>query len=166
MRHWLSWLAVAGLWGFALASSARETVPPVFERLESLAGEWEADVEGGDTVRSSYRLIANKTAVMETLNDAAHQDMTTIYHPDGEGLAATHYCSSDNQPRMRARTAGDDEDSLAFETVSVTNLKSPGARHIRAIVFRFEDEDHFTQEWTQREDGVDSVDVLHFVRKR
>ena len=33
---------------------------------------------------------------------ANHAEMITMYHPDGDGLALTHYCMLGNQPRMKA----------------------------------------------------------------
>ncbi len=159
-------LVLSGSLVSAAAQGRDDGAAPSFERLRSLVGDWVAETENGETIHTSYRLVANGTAVLESLNDATHQDMTTIYHPDGEALVATHYCSSDNQPRMRATPPDAGESSLVFETVAVTNLASPRARHIRRIRFRFEDDDHFSQEWTQREDGKETVDVLHFVRKR
>ena len=161
MKCMLVWM----LWSLVWTQGSGE--PDVrFERLRSLVGDWVAESEDGVKIHTSYRLIANGTAVLESLNDATHQDMTTVYHPDGKTLAATHYCSSNNQPRMRLVPAGTDGNALLFETVTVTNLASPADRHIRSIRFRFQDDDHFTQEWTQREHGKDTVDVLHFVRKR
>lgn len=155
--------------GFLCAAALavpQDSLPSGFETLQSLVGEWEAPVEGGQPVRSSYRLISNGTAVMESVNDATHQDMVTIYHHDGSELIAAHFCSSGNQPRMRAEVGGAHGEVLTFSLFDVTNLTDPGQRHIRKIAFRFEDRDHFTQEWTERVNGKDSVDVLHFVRKR
>lgn len=34
------------------------------------------------------------------------------------------------------------------------------------VVFHFKDKDHFTQEWTWREDGKDTVDIFQFERKQ
>jgi hypothetical protein len=155
-----------GLASAATASWAQNASTPAFQKLESLVGEWEATLEGEHTVRASYRLIANDTAIMESINDATHEDMVTIYHPDGDQLRATHFCSSDNQPRLRAQIGGNRGEILTFSFLDVTNLTQTGQRHIRKIVFRFEDDDHYTQEWTQRENDEDSVDVLHFVRKK
>jgi hypothetical protein len=160
---------VAGVWVFSAAvfiASPQGGSESSFENLKALVGEWEATMEGGNTVRSSYRLISNGTAVMESVNDATHQDMVTIYHRDGDELIAAHFCSSGNQPRMRAEVGGPRGELLTFSLFDVTNLTDPGQRHIRRITFRFEDRDHYTQEWTERVLGKDSVDVLHFVRKK
>lgn len=155
-------LLLLGLTTFAAVSQAQEVTPSGFENLKALVGEWEAELEGGATVRATYRLISNGTAVMEGLTDSAHQDMVTIYHRDGDNLMATHYCSSDNQPRLRALQDGN---VLAFSMIDVTNLTAPDQRHSRKIVFTFQDSDHYTQEWTQRENGKDTVEVLHFMRQ-
>lgn len=162
----IRFLCLAAIVSATIGSAAQDTHPPSFQMLQSLVGEWEATLEGEHTVRSTYRLISNGNALMESINDATHQDMVTIYHPDGSHLMATHFCSSDNQPRLRGTISGEPGKVYTFSFLDVTNLTRPGQRHIRKIVFRFQDENHYTQEFTQRENGEDSVDVLHFVRKK
>ena len=92
--------------------------------------------------------------------------MTTMYHPDGDHLMMTHYCSAHNQPRMRSQTGSAETRSIVFDFVDVTNLSTPDAGHMTRLVLTFVDQDHLTQEWTWREKGKDSVVVIRFERKK
>jgi hypothetical protein len=76
-----------------------------WEWMKSLQGEWEGTYEGKLATRASYRLVSNGTALMETLVSPDASDMITMYTPDGDRLMMTHYCSANNQPRMRAAAA-------------------------------------------------------------
>ncbi|MDR4471533.1 MAG: hypothetical protein MRJ92_02410 [Nitrospira sp.] len=58
-----------------------------------------ADAEG-----SSYKIALGSggTTLTETLTPPDSPPMTTMYYSDGDQLMLTHYCSLNNQPRMRA----------------------------------------------------------------
>jgi hypothetical protein len=101
---------------------------------------------------------------MERLTTPDGSDMVTMYHPDGSRIMMTHYCSGGNQPRMRTETSS--ADSIAFDFVDATNLASPKAEHMRKLVVKFQDTDHFTQEWTHRKDGKDETGVFKYARKK
>ena len=92
--------------------------------------------------------------------------MVTMYHPDGSRIMMTHYCAGGNQPRMRAHVPKGDVDRIAFSFVDATNLPDPKVEHMRSLVVRFEDADHFTQEWTHRKAGKDEKGVFRYVRKK
>ncbi len=149
-----------------LASSAAPQSSPAasFDRLKSLVGEWEGKAENGKSVRVSYKLISSGSALLETLLPENEPGMLTVYHLDGSRLLLTHYCSAGNQPRMRALAPGSSE--LEFVFLDATNLASPGTGHMRKLVIRFEDNDHFTQRWTWRDNGKEEVMVFHFTRKK
>jgi hypothetical protein len=85
---------------------------------------------------------------MEKLAISGEPEMLTVYHPDGDRLMLTHYCSLHNQPRMRSRTPHQEENKIAFDFLDVNNLSEPGAGHMHKLVVTFEDKDHLTQEWT------------------
>ena len=80
-------------------------------------------------------------------------EMVTIYHPDGDHLMMTHYCSAHNQPRMRSQTVAGGSKIITFDLVDVTNLSAPDAGHMKKLVVTFVDKDHFTQEWTWSRKG-------------
>jgi hypothetical protein len=76
----------------------------------------------------------------------------------------THYCSEGNQPRMRAN--GANGNTVAFDFVDVTGLASPKAEHMRKLVVKFQDADHFTQEWTHSKAGKEETGVFRYARKK
>ncbi len=91
-------------------------------------------------------------------------DMVTVYHRDGTGLVATHYCSAGNQPRMRSAEA--DGKTISFRFADITNLTKPDATHIRHLTVTFEDADHFTQNWTSFHNGKEASEVFKWTRKK
>src|SRR6267143_378229 len=136
-----------------------------FNKLLSLAGEWEGKDEHGMAAKTNYQVIATKTAVMETLSPSGMEEMVTLYSIDGDGIALVHYCPTNNQPRMRVVPQSDDVKELSFDYQGAGNLKSPSAGHQHHLVIHFVDENHITETWTWREDGKETPMVFHFTRK-
>jgi hypothetical protein len=135
----------------ALALPARAAdVDPGWTRLMALVGDWEAAGPDG-TVRVSYRLVSSGTALLETIDAPDSSQMVTVYHPDGDALLLTHFCSSGNQSRMRARSAPDG--TLDFGFVDATNVESSGQPPMSRLVLSFPAADRLVQEWTLVEDG-------------
>ncbi len=142
---------------------------PAWEKMKSLVGEWEGTMAHGDMnmpVKVSYSLVSGGTSLMERMDADSHHEMVTMYYPDGSRIMMTHYCSEGNQPRMRAQAAAGEPKSLAFEFVDATGLASPQAEHMRKLVVRFDDADHFTQEWTHRVAGKEETGVFKYTRKK
>jgi hypothetical protein len=166
-RNRIGVVALASLF-LASAAFAGPATNPAWEKMKSLVGEWEGTMDhGGQTmpVKVSYSLVSGGTSIMERLNSPDGHDMVTMYYPDGSRIMMTHYCSEGNQPRMRANTAGDVK-SLSFDFVDATNLASPQAEHMRKLVVRFDDADHFTQEWTHRVAGKEETGIFKYTRKK
>jgi hypothetical protein len=162
-------IGFAALVALAVAVPAAPATNPAWEKMKSLVGEWEGTMAHGEMnmpVKVSYSLVSGGTSLMERMSapDEGH-DMVTMYYPDGSRLMMTHYCSEGNQPRMRANTAGADG-SLAFDFVDVTGLASREAEHMRRLVVKFQDADHFTQEWTHRKAGKDETGIFKYTRKK
>ena len=142
---------------------------PAWEKMKSLAGEWEGTIKDGDAtlpVTVSYTLVSSGTSLLESMSTPDGHDMVTVYHPDGARIRMTHYCSEGNQPRMKAEAAAADPKSITFDFVDVTGLASPQAEHMRKLVVRFDDADHFTQEWTHRKAGRETTGVFQYSRKK
>jgi len=142
---------------------AAEPVAPSWEKLKTLVGDWSGTFEG-KPARVSYRLVSSGTALMETLDNHDSSQMVTVYHPDGAGLLATHYCSAGNQPRMRAqelRSGG-----LDFRFLDVTNVKSADEPQMTRLVLSFADSDHLIQEWTAKAGTSEHVSRFEFARKK
>jgi hypothetical protein len=153
-------LLVGGL--LALQAVAGDGAAAAWKNLQSLEGEWQG--MGGKT-GATYTIVSGGSVVMERMKMPSPQpDMLTMYHRDGGGLAATHYCSVGNQPRMRAPEA--DAKTIRFRFADITNLKNPGGAHIRDLTVTFQDNDHFAQEWTCAENGKEHVEAFQWTRKR
>ena len=159
----------AALLVVAAAAPAAPGTNPAWEKMKSLVGEWEGTMAHGDMnmpVKVSYSLVSDGTSLMERMNADEHHEMVTMYYPDGSRIMMTHYCSEGNQPRMRAQAAAGEPKSLAFDFVDATGLVSPQAEHMRKLVVRFDDGDHFTQEWTHRRAGKEETGVFKYTRKK
>ena len=153
----------------SVAAPAAPATSPAWEKLKSLVGEWDGTVaHGAETmpVTISYTLVSSGTSLMERLSTPDGADMVTMYHPDGSRIMMTHYCSGGNQPRMRAQAPKGDVNRIAFSFVDATNLPDPKVEHMRSLVVKFDDADHFTQEWTHRKAGKDEVGVFRYTRKK
>lgn len=151
------------------AAAAERSANPAWEKLKSLAGEWEGTVthEGqAMPVSVSYALVSSGHALMERLTTPDGSDMVTMYHPDGSRIMMTHYCAGGNQPRMRAEFPLGEPRSLAFSFLDATNLASPKDEHMRKLVVRFQGADRFTQEWTHRKEGKEETGVFTYTRKK
>ena len=139
---------------------------PEFETMKSLVGEWKGTAMNGKTATVTYTLVSDKSALMERLAISGESEMVTLYHPDGDHVMMTHYCSAHNQPRMRAKTAAAGSKSITFDMVDITNLSAPDAGHMVRLVVTLEDKDHLTQEWTWKEKGKEGTEVIRLVRSK
>jgi len=137
-----------------------------FKKLQSLSGDWEGKDAHGMAAKTSFKVLASGTAVMETLSPSGMEEMVTIYSLDGDGVALVHYCPTNNQPRMRVVPDSDNINELSFDFEGAGNLKSPSTGHQHHLVIRFDDAEHFTETWTWREDGKDIPMLFHFTRKK
>jgi len=137
-----------------------------FNKLMSLAGEWEGKDEHGMPAKTNFQVLATKTAVMEALSPSGMDEMVTLYSIDNDGIALVHYCPTNNQPRMRVVPQSDDIKELSFDFQGAGNLKSPSTGHQHHLVLRFVDDNHITESWTWREDGKDTPMTFQFKRKK
>jgi len=137
---------------------------PEFEKMKSLVGEWKGTSMDKKQAMVTYALVSDNSALMERLAEGGESKMVTIYHPDGDHLMMTHYCSAHNQPRMRSQPVSGEIKKITFDLVDVTNLSSPDAGHMKKLVVTFADRDHFTQEWTWTQNGKEGTEVINFER--
>ncbi len=99
-----------------------------FEKIKSLAGEWEAPYDG-KIMLDIFRVIGNGTAVLHTESwDGLTDGAVTVIYPVGNELRADHYCDLENQPRYVA-TYSEDPNTIIFKLKEVTNLSSPEAEY-------------------------------------
>jgi hypothetical protein len=132
--------------------------------LKALAGTWEADSPAGGKLTNTIVLVSKGTAIEETIGLPGDNE-ASLYTRDAGRIVMTHYCAltaSGNQPRLEATVAaGQDEFEFAF--VSATNL-AQGDAHMHRMVLRLKDAGHFSEAWTMREKGKDTIFTLSFVR--
>ena len=144
---------------------ASPTVP--WERLKSLVGTWQrtdASTAAQKAFRIRYRLISADTALVEEFGDPAKQGTQTVFHLDGSRLLATHYCARGNQPRLRLRADG--QDTMVFEFLDATNLRSTSDSHLVRLTFRWRDADHLVREEVYATNGREELGTLVLERAR
>ena len=152
-------LYAAHAWSQAMPTSG-------FDRLKTLVGTWEAAAPKGGTLTNIIRLVSNGTALEETFQSSEADQMVTLYTPDGNRLAMTHYCAAGNQPHMESPAVTGDQKEFDFSLTGITNLANPNAGHMRHLVIQIADQDHFTEHWTWRENGKDQTTTIHFSRSK
>jgi hypothetical protein len=153
----------------AMASSPLQAAThsgAAFKKLESLSGDWVGKDDHGMDVKTTFKILASNTAVMETLSPSGMEEMITLYSIDNDAIALVHYCPTNNQPRMRVVPASDDIKELSFDFQGVGNLKSPSAGHQHHLVIIFEDDNHISETWTWRQDGKETPMIFHFTRRK
>jgi hypothetical protein len=135
------------------------------DQFKQLAGDWigKGPHEEKEMV-VNYKVTSNGSAVVETIMPGTDHEMVTVIHPDGDDLILTHYCALGNQPKMRAKTKGDDK-KVAFEFTGATNMKSDKDMHMHNVTFTFVDKDTLKADWTHYMDGKDGG-VVSFELKR
>ncbi|HEV8383840.1 MAG TPA: hypothetical protein VGQ11_03135 [Candidatus Acidoferrales bacterium] len=150
----------------ATPAMAQSKAQASFDRLKSLAGEWEG-TSGGLTSTVSYRVISNGSVLEETMKNGTEDTMITIYHLDGDRLMVTHYCGAGNQPRMVAAPDPSKLNVFAFKFLDATNLSSTQEGHMRDLVLTLVDKDHLTQQWTwHTQNKEEKMELFKFARKK
>jgi hypothetical protein len=61
-----------------------------FDKLKTLVGTWEGKGSQDQTVRVTFRMTGNGSALMSEIG--APENMITMFHIDGDRLLMTHYC--------------------------------------------------------------------------
>ena len=150
----------------ALAAICPGDATSAFDRLKALAGTWEADSPAGGKLTDSIVPVSNGRAIQETIGIPADNEVS-LYTRDGGRILMTHYCAltnGGNQPRLETPATTDGQTEFIFSFVSATNL-APGDAHMHRMVLRLKDANHFSEIWTKREKGKDTIFTLDFVRK-
>jgi hypothetical protein len=159
-------VALAGL-GLAQQSNPPARSTAAFEKLKSLAGEWEGSAsEGGKEIpaTTSFRLVSDGSALMDVLGFGTPHEMVTMFHMDGSDLLATHYCAAHNQPRFLL-VSSSEPGVVAFEFKDATNLSSPAAPHMVGVKFTLLDPNHHVEDWAFLANGQTNTRRFDFHRK-
>lgn len=150
----------------AVRAQSQAKAASAMDQLKALAGAWETTARSGEKSETNIRVISNGTAVEETFNGNGHSQMVTMYVPDGDKVALTHYCSMGNQPRMETATLEPSATKFDFSFVGATNLASDADAHMHHLVLQVVDGDHFSETWTMLVGGKETTDTIHFTRKK
>ena len=141
---------------------AQSDAQRILDRFKSMAGTWQGKSLGGDTNQVAYQLVAGGKAVMGEIHNGSG-DMTSMFYVDGNRLLMTHFCPSGNQPRMTA-TISPDLKMVSFDFLDATNLSAPTAGHMHRAVYLFSDDDHYSEEWTWKQEG--KAATFHYEMQR
>jgi hypothetical protein len=145
---------------------AMKATLPAFEQMKSLAGEWTGVLDGKAVLTGTIRTVSSGTALEEQFDNATqHMHMVTLYTPDGDKLAMTHYCDAGNQPHMETSALSANDTEFRFKMTSIGNLAKPSEGHMVALTLSVQDKDHYTEVWTWYEAGKTGTSVFHFTRK-
>ena len=144
----------------AMASESQKS----FDTLKTLSGSWAGKGSQGQPVQVSYRVTAGGSALMSEIT-GEHEDMVTMFHPDGNRLLMTHYCGAGNQPRM-VGTASPDGKTITFNFLDATNLVAAQPGHMGRLVVTLVDANHHTEDWEfMGNDGKKMHEIFDLQRK-
>lgn len=160
-------LAVAAVAvGLCVLRTESQAKATSIDRLKPLAGDWTASSPTGEPFTNKIRIVSNGTAVEEMLQSTGHDQMVTMYTPDGNKVALTHYCSMGNQPHMETPAVTQEEAIFDFSFSGATNLTDAKEPHMHHLVLRIADNDHFTETWTMQANGKEQSETFQFTRKK
>lgn len=138
-----------------------------FDKLKSLVGAWKGTYSGADAagvqVTNTFKVVSAGSAVMLVSGEGTNDEMITMFHPAGADLMVTHYCSIQNQPRMKLLPSSD-PNKLVFEFLDVANVSDPKMEHMKRLVITILSPDHHTQEWTSEQAGKATTGKFDFHR--
>jgi hypothetical protein len=143
---------------------AQSDAQKALDHFKEMEGTWVGKGAHGDTAEVTYRVIAGGTSVMADIN-MGDEAMTSLYYVDGQKLMMTHFCPSNNQPRMHA-TISPDGKTVTFDFLDATNLASPSVGHMHKAVYSFTDADHYSEDWTWKHEGKDAHMQFEMQRKK
>lgn len=137
------------------APAATATADAAFAKLQSLAGEWSGTVTEkgtGPKALVQYRLIGNRSTVVETLFPGTSHEMVTMFHRNAGRVVLTHYCAMGNQPEMELAPESTPDD-LRFNFTGGHNIDPGKGVHMHSGRIRFLSADEVEAEWLVHQDG-------------
>jgi hypothetical protein len=162
----ISAAAIFALGGIAARVGSQPVRTSAFDRLKTLVGEWDGTDPTGKHVEDTIRLVSNNTALEETFQSDKDNQMVTMYTPDGNRLALTHYCSQGNQPRLQTPAVTASSNEFAFAFTGAANLASNDDMHMHGMTLKIENNDHFSETWTLMANGKERTETFHLTRKK
>jgi hypothetical protein len=157
-------VSVVALMLAAISGWAESDAQKALDRFKAMEGTWVGKGAHGETSEVTYRVIAGGTSVMADIK-MGDEAITSLYYVDGNRLLMTHFCPSNNQPRMQAVISPDGK-TVTFDFLDATNLASPQAGHMHKAVYSFTDADHYAEDWTWKHEGKDAHMQFEMQRKK
>jgi hypothetical protein len=176
-RAVLPFLAIAAAFALSLpagrgddSAHAKADKHSGLDRFKALEGDWVGKMseDGKNWIDATvkYTVTSSGSTVVETLAPGTKFEMITVIHPDGKDLGLTHYCGIGNQPHMKAHVNGD-SNTIAFDFVSASNMKSDKDMHMHNVAYTFADKDTLRAVWTNYHDGKPAgTATFEFKRKK
>jgi hypothetical protein len=130
-------------------------------------GTWEATSSEGKNV-TTIRLVSDGTAIQETDQSEGgkhHNQMITMYTPDRDRVAMTHYCSAGNQPRMETAAVSANQKEFDFEFTGIGNADAKDP-HMHHMTLKIQDADHISETWTFLANGQEQKYTFNLVRTK
>ena len=147
-----------------------------FDSLKGLEGTWKGEAKGEGEIEPpeaeqdmkpihEFRVSANGSVVMETMNPGTSHEMINMYHLDGDELLLTHYCAGGNQPHMKLNREVSSDTKLQFDFTGGTNLDPAVDEHIHSALVTIMEDGTLNSSWTAYGKGKE-VAKMHFALKR
>ncbi len=136
-----------------------------FAAMKTLVGTWRTADRPGSALRIRFSLTAGGSVLVEEWLRGTDPHSITIYHRDGDGLLATHYCPQSNQPRL-ALVPSADATTLRFAFRDATDLDRATESFLVALSFDLANPERPVRRESYRQGGVDSPSELTLVRDR
>jgi hypothetical protein len=169
MRYALLLIAIVGAGVISpVSSQSRSAAEQAFDRLKALEGTW-TDVDGTFGAKGAaavtYKVTSGGHSVVETFPVGTPYEMVTVYHLDGNDLVLTHYCSSNNQPRMKS--AGLQGNLIQFAFAGGTNIDPAKTSHMHSARIELISADEIRATWENWDQGKsDHSATFRVVRKK
>lgn len=131
-----------------------------FTRMKALVGDWRNAERPDSALRIRFNLTAGGTVLVEEWRRGTEPHSLTLYHRDGTGLIATHYCPQGNQPRLVLTGGGT---RLSFRFRDASDLDA-GESHLHDLAFDLTDPARPVRSETYRSRDGDEPSTLRLVR--
>jgi hypothetical protein len=145
----------------SVLSSAAIAADDGFDRLKTIAGDWQGDAGRGAALHLSYKPISRGSVLVELWQPGTRAETMTMFHRDGARVLATHYCAQGNQPRLAMHAEGD---AFVFEYVDATNLPDAQASHLHRLVLAPQKDGSLERTETYRDHGRDETSRVRLHR--
>ena len=132
-------------------------------KLSQLVGTWKKGDEAKSALRIQFSLTAGGTVLAETWLRGNEPHSLTVYHKDGQGLIATHYCPQGNQPRLGLVPATAN-DVVQFAFRDATDLDEGAEGYLVALSFELVNDSTIIRRETYRQGSSDEISELKLVR--